>query len=230
MSGEQTDLYCLRDGEAARLLAGHPWRRFVVVGDSVAEGIGDPVPGYPDQPWADRVAAELAYTAAELAYRNLGGRDTPIAAVRAAQLAGAVAFAPDLALVACGGFDALWTSFDLETVLAHQRAIVLALRDTGADVITVGMFDGPYSPTEPDEVTKPMARRLRQRLRDLSESTAGLAQECGAIHVDLTAHPAARARDMYSADGRHGSRRAHAIAAAATVRRLGRHVASLEAS
>jgi len=37
---EATDPYCLRDGEAAALLAGHPWRRFAVVGDSVAAGIG----------------------------------------------------------------------------------------------------------------------------------------------------------------------------------------------
>ncbi len=43
---EATDPYTLRDGEAAALLAGHPWRRFVVLGDSVAEGCCEPVDGY----------------------------------------------------------------------------------------------------------------------------------------------------------------------------------------
>jgi lysophospholipase L1-like esterase len=228
MTGEKTDLYCLRDGEAERLLAGHHWRRFVVVGDSVAEGLGEPVDGYPDQPWADRVAAELAATAPGFTYRNLGQRDTPIADVRATQLADAIAFEPDLALLAAGGFDALWSSFDAATVEAHLRAIVVGLRESGADVITVGMFDGAAD--DPDEAKKPMRQRLRQRLRDLADRTSSLAEEFGALHVNLTNHPAARSRNMYSSDGRHGSRRAHAISAAATVRRLGMHVATLDRS
>ena len=33
---ELADPDCLADGESARLLTGHPWRRFVVLGDSVA--------------------------------------------------------------------------------------------------------------------------------------------------------------------------------------------------
>ena len=37
---EAADPFCLRDGEAAGLLAGHPWRRFAVLGDSIAQGLG----------------------------------------------------------------------------------------------------------------------------------------------------------------------------------------------
>ena len=43
---EAADPYCLRAGEAKALLAGHPWRRFAVLGDSVASGVGDPIDGY----------------------------------------------------------------------------------------------------------------------------------------------------------------------------------------
>ena len=59
MTTEALDEYCLAEGESAKLLTGHPWRRFVVLGDSVAEGLCEPVPGYSELQWADRLAAEL---------------------------------------------------------------------------------------------------------------------------------------------------------------------------
>jgi hypothetical protein len=62
---------------------------------------------------------------------------------------------------------------------------------------------------------------LRLRLHDLSARSRRIAANLGTIHVDFTDHPATPDRDMYGADGRHGTRRAHAIAAAGAVRRLG---------
>ncbi|MGF1426889.1 SGNH/GDSL hydrolase family protein [Kitasatospora sp. LaBMicrA B282] len=219
-AGEADDPYCLTEGEAARLLTGHPWRRFAVLGDSVAEGLGEPTPGYPPQPWAERIAVELRLLAPDMRYFNLGWRNTPAAAVRAGQLPEALAFRPDLALVACGGFDALRSGYDAEAVTAELRAIVAALREQGAQVLTVGMFDGSRSPLVPEQYREP----LRERLHSLSARTAEVAAELGALHFDLTAHPASDRRDVYSSDGRHGSGRSHAIAAAAAVRRLGAHL------
>src|SRR5258705_5955616 len=109
---EAKDPYCLRSGEAAALLKDHPWRRFVVLGDSIAEGVGDPVDGYANQGFADRIAAELSCQRPDLVYLNLGARSLRAAQVRAAQIGPALAFEPDLALLACGGNDALRPSFD----------------------------------------------------------------------------------------------------------------------
>ena len=64
---EANDTYCLCADEAGALLAGAPWRRLLVMGDSIAAGIGDPVQGYLDGGWADRLAAALA-----AAYLNVG--------------------------------------------------------------------------------------------------------------------------------------------------------------
>src|SRR4051812_38618017 len=124
---ESADPWCLRPGEAARLLAGHPWRRFVVLGDSVAEGISEPVPGYPDLPWCDRIAAELSAVAPELGYRNLGVSNTPAARVRATQLDTALAWRPDLAMVCAGGFDALRPTYRPDDVDAELTAMVTPL-------------------------------------------------------------------------------------------------------
>ncbi len=40
----------------------HPWTRYVAMGDSFTEGIGDPEPASPGghRGWADRVAEELS--------------------------------------------------------------------------------------------------------------------------------------------------------------------------
>jgi lysophospholipase L1-like esterase len=110
---EAADPFCLRTGEAARLVAGHPWRRFAVLGDSIAAGLGDPSEGYPEQPWCDRIAAELARSRPGLAYLNLGASNSTAAKVRERQLDVALAFSPDLALVACGGYDLLRFSYEL---------------------------------------------------------------------------------------------------------------------
>ena len=211
----------MREDEAARLLVGHPWRRFVVVGDSIAEGIGDPCPGYPDEPWCDRIAAELRRESAdEFAYLNLGTANTPAAEVRDTQLAAALEFRPDLALVACGGYDILRFSYDAQAVTSALREIVTAFAAAGADVITIGLFDGSRAPSMPEEFREP----LRDRLHDLSRRTERIAAEFGALHVSMTSHPASGDADVYSADPRHGSMRGHAISAAETIRRLGSHL------
>src|SRR5258705_611561 len=98
---ESADPYCLRDGEAVTLLAGHPWHRFAILGDSVAEGLTEPVDGYHPLAFPDRVRVELARHRPGLEHRNLGRRNLRAAAVLATQLAPALAFGPDLSLVSC---------------------------------------------------------------------------------------------------------------------------------
>ncbi len=100
-----------------------PWARFVVVGDSMAEGIGDPTPGYEHLGWADRVANSL-----EAEYLNLGKRNLLAAEVRATQLERALTFAPDLAAVLCGGNDPMRPDHDPEAVEKDVDGIVGALR------------------------------------------------------------------------------------------------------
>lgn len=220
---ESEDPYCLRAGEAARLLAGHPWRRFVVIGDSVAEGLAEPVPGYSEVQLADRLAQELTATAPNLTYLNLGHRGLRTREIRASQLAPALDFRPDLALVVCGGNDAFPATYRPDTVDPELRAMITALRAAGADVITVGLYNVSYSPSP--EIADWLRPGLRQRMQTLSEHTAAIAAELGTLHLNLTGHPAATDPNMYSSDGRHGNARSDAIAVAEAVRLLGTHLA-----
>jgi lysophospholipase L1-like esterase len=217
---EAADPYCLNEGEAAQQLAGHPWRRFVVVGDSIAEGIGDPWPGYPDQPWCERIALELSQHVPDFAYLNLGVRSTLTEAVRDNQLTPALEFKPDLVMVAAGGYDILNPFYDAHAVDAVMREMVAAFTEAGADVITVGLLDGSKAPQMP-QVFKVV---LRTRIRNLSARAAAIAADYDALHLSMTNHPAAAQADCYSEDPRHGSMRGHAIVVAETIRMLGRHL------
>lgn len=211
-----TDPDCITDEDAAALLLAARWRRFAVIGDSMAAGIGDDVPGYPSGGWAATVARVLQRVYPDAAYLNTGERDRYAAQVRARQLPRALAFRPDLAAVVCGGNDMLRGRFDVDAVAADLDAMVGALRDQGSDVITFGLLDITRSDLIPAEYSGP----LRERIRDLGDAVAEIAASHGGIHIVLTDHPAAAERSTFSADLLHASARGHAVIAAATVRRL----------
>jgi len=214
---EADDPYCLHEGEAGELLRGHPWKRFAVIGDSVAQGAGDPVPGYSDLPWCDRIAGELRVHQPEMVYLNLGVADARAADVLAAQLEPALAFGPDLAIVVCGGNDAMRSSYDPQAVNEILEKLVTALQGVGTDVVTVSMFDITQAPNFPEKLLK----HARPRMLRLSAETAELAKRLGTIHVHCNGHPAESDPDVYSADGIHATMRVHQICAAIAIRRLG---------
>ncbi|MBB4912216.1 SGNH/GDSL hydrolase family protein [Actinophytocola algeriensis] len=220
---ESEDPHCLRAGDSARLLAGHPWRRFAVLGDSVAEGLAEPLPGYSEVQFADRVARELAATAPGLDYLNLGHRGLRAREVRAGQLGPALDFEPDLALLVCGANDAFPATYKPDAVDAELRTMITALRAAGADVLTLGLFNVSYSPSP--RIPDWLRPGLRKRMRELSARTSAIAEELGTLHVNLTGHPAATDPGLFAADGRHVNGRGDAIALAETVRVLGTHLA-----
>jgi len=197
-------------------LACAPWRRLAVLGDSVAEGIGDPVDGYPHRGWLDSVAAELERARPGLEYRNLGARGLLAAEIRETQLDAAVAWRPDLAVLTAGGNDLFGPAFDGPGVEDELDAMVSALRGRGADVLTVGLFDISRSSRVPER----FRAGLGERLRELSARTAAVAARHGAWHVDYTVHPAAAEDRIYSADAIHLNARGHAIAAREALRVL----------
>ncbi len=217
---EADDPYCLSEGEAEALLKGHPWRRFAVIGDSTAEGIGDRVPGYSDLPWCDRIAHELGARQDGFEYLNLGKRDLKTAEVRESQLEAALAFRPDLALVTCGGNDALRKAYQPDTVDRELTAMIRALQAIGADVVTVSIFDISYAPSFPDRVRS----QVGARMQTFSVHCRQVAEQTGTIHVFCTNHPAQTDPAMYSEDGIHGNMRLHSICAAIAIRRLGAHL------
>lgn len=215
---ETTDPDVLSGAQEDALLRGAAWRRFVVLGDSVAAGVGDPVDGYAPLSWAQRVAGALRRRQPDLEYRNLGVRDLRVQAVRETQLEPALASAPDLAAVIAGGNDALARTWRPDHVEAELDLMVGALRDAGADVFLYGLFDA----SETLELPDPWGPRWLARMTDLRVLTGEVAERHGAVLVDCTPHPRGSDPSIYSADRMHLNMRGHAIAASEAIRDLSR--------
>jgi lysophospholipase L1-like esterase len=207
----------LPDRDLAALLRGAPWRRLAVLGDSIAEGVREPVAGYRDLSWVDRIAAALRAITPDLALLNLGRRNLLAAEVRASQLASALAFAPDLAIVSAGGNDSLRRGFSPGDVERELVAIVGPLRRAGADVLLLELMDIGASGLMPPE----HVAALDARLRPLAELTRRVARRHGAILVEMRGHPAAADPGVYASDRLHLNTRGHAIVGSEAVRALG---------
>lgn len=211
---EAADPHCLHPGEGTRLLEGAPWKRFAVLGDSLAEGLGDPLPGYRTVPWADRVAAALAGAVPELAYLNLGERGLTAAQVRESQADRAAAFAPDLVAIVCGGNDLLLPDFSPE---ALERELDLLFSRFAGPRTTVFCYALANVAAAVPELR---GGRLEKGVAVLNSVTRSVARRHGALIVEMYDHPAVAERDLFSADLVHGSARGHAVFAAAGIRTL----------
>jgi lysophospholipase L1-like esterase len=203
--------------ELASLLRGAPWRRLAVLGDSIAEGVREPHPGYLDQSWIDRIAEPLRAAAPGLTVMNLGVRDLLVSEVRERQLAPALDFHPDLAIVAAGGNEALRRTFAPEDVAWELDGIVGPLRAAGADVLMIELLDIVASGLVPAEYATP----LDERMRNLAALTRSVASRHGALLVEMRGHPASADPEVYASDRLHLNARGHAIVGTEAVRVLG---------
>ncbi|MDQ4006110.1 MAG: SGNH/GDSL hydrolase family protein [Actinomycetota bacterium] len=196
-----------------------PWQRFVAVGDSMTEGVGDPVPGGNLSGWADRLADALRTARGDLEYTNLARRGLRTEQVREQQLDRALELRPDLASALSGMNDLLEPSFDPARYEAELSSIVAPLREAGAVVLTA---------TYPDiTVHSPLRGRLlsgvRRRLSRASEAVRAVSRRHGALCLDAESLPEAAERAVMSVDRLHPGPRGHLLVAQAFARLLEDH-------
>ncbi|WP_371496509.1 SGNH/GDSL hydrolase family protein [Kitasatospora sp. NBC_00374] len=211
-STETVDPYCLSDEAAVDLLSGTPWKRFAVMGDSFAAGVGGPCPGYADISWPERVAQALRGNVPDLAYLNTGEVGLRTRQVRQTQLAKVLEFGPDLVNVATGGNDLFGPNPDLDAVEADLEEIYAALTARGAHVFAFTVAD--IFEAFPDFAEfRALVDRLNGRIR-------GVAERHGATLVDMWEHPVRTSPTLMSADGIHFSMEGHAVLAGEIIRSL----------
>lgn len=213
---ELRDPYCQWPAASAALMRSAPWRRLVVLGDSVAAGVREPSNGYRDLDAAARVAEALRAAHPSFGYRNLAERDLRTAEIRDRQLRPALEFRPDLVVIAAGGNDALRRSFDEERFHDELTSIAGPLVAQGAQLVTIGLFDLARSGLVPEPHAGPMAERFDR----LDAVTGRIAAEHGGVHVGNHGHPLAADPGIFASDRIHCNARGHAIAAANLVAAL----------
>lgn len=210
---EEDDPYGLAPDEAAELLAEAPWKRFGVMGDSLAKGLGQELPGYRPLSWAARVREALLTAQPDLSYLNTGHQGLLAAEVRDQQLGPMLEFQPDLVAMTAGGNDLFGLRFDAGAIEEALDDIVARLRDSGADVITYGLMN--------ITAALPKLAPIRARLETLNALSLAIAQRHGTIHVDMWSHPSCGEVNAYSTDMKHSTMRGHAILGAETIRTMG---------
>lgn len=120
------------------------WQRFVAVGDSFTEGVGDPGPGDRDRGWADRLAEQLAVSQPDLHYANLAIRGRKLHQIVTEQVPTAVQMQPDLVTFAGGINDALRPSWDLPAMTDAVTEALSELSATGATVVVLTFGQPAY--------------------------------------------------------------------------------------
>lgn len=120
--------------------------RYVALGDSFTEGVGDPDPTRPNglRGWADRTAEVLGAGTPGFGYANLAVRGRKLGPILAEQLDPALALRPDLVTIHGGGNDVLRPKVDVDAIAAAYEQGIEKLTASGATVVMFTLFDpGP---------------------------------------------------------------------------------------
>ncbi|MER8184859.1 SGNH/GDSL hydrolase family protein [Kitasatospora sp. NPDC094015] len=180
--------------------------RFAALGDSITEGVGDPVPaGW--RGWAAVLAPSLADGPVE--FRNLADSGALSNDLIGVQLPAALALRPHYAAVLIGGNDTLRAGFDIARTAGHLDTALAALTAQGATVLTACLPD----PGRLLRLPRPLARPLARRMRAVNTVVHALSARHGAAHLHLAELPWLTERALLSVDRLHPSAAGHHLIA-----------------
>jgi len=156
-----------------------PFHRYVALGDSFTEGVGDPDPDRPNglRGWADRVAEVLATRADDdFGYANLAIRGRKLPQIIDEQVEPALALRPDLVTIHGGGNDVLRPRVDLDALATLYDEAIGRLTGSGARVVLFTIADPGINP---------VFRMIRGRTAVFNEWVREIADRHGATLVDM---------------------------------------------
>ncbi|MFJ6418497.1 SGNH/GDSL hydrolase family protein [Paeniglutamicibacter sp. NPDC091659] len=185
----------------------HPWRRYVALGDSFTEGIGDVDPSSPGgyRGWADRVAEQLSQGIEDFAYANLAIRGRLIAQVFDEQAGPALELKPDLISLCAGGNDVIRPGGDPDAIADKLDALMRILATSGATIL---LFTGP------DIRDTPVLGGIRGKVAIYNENVRTIAARYDAVVADMWSLRELHQPQMWADDRLHFSPLGHHTIAA----------------
>ncbi|WP_225101204.1 SGNH/GDSL hydrolase family protein [Streptomyces sp. CoH27] len=175
--------------------------RFVALGDSLTEGVGDRV-GDGWRGWAALLAPSLA---GEVEFTNLAVSGAQTRDVRERQTPAALELRPDVASVVIGVNDTLRHTFDIRAVAAHLDEVYAALTRQGATLLTACLPDPGAMLGLPGALARPLARRQQA----VNTVVHALSERYGAVHLHTAGGTWITDRALWSADRLHPGERGH---------------------
>jgi lysophospholipase L1-like esterase len=188
------------------------FHRYVALGDSFTEGVGDPDATLPNgvRGWADRVAAVLAGD--DFTYANLAIRGRKVLQVLAEQIDPAIAMQPDLVSIYAGANDVLRPRVDIDRIVEAYDVGIGRLAGAGAHVVLFTAYDPGDSP---------IFGALRGRFAIYNELVREVAERHGATLVDFWRIRDYRDDRLWDVDRMHMSSAGHQRMAIAVLDTLG---------
>ncbi|WP_329535058.1 SGNH/GDSL hydrolase family protein [Streptomyces sp. NBC_01450] len=179
--------------------------RFVALGDSLTEGVGDPV-GEAWRGWAALLVAGLSDGPdRSVQFTNLAVSGAQTRDVLERQTPAALALRPDVASVVIGVNDTLRCTFDIHAVAARLDRVYAAFRAQDAVLLTACLPDPGAMLGLPGALARPLARRQRA----VNSVVHALSERHGAVHLHAAEGAWLTDRAMWSADRLHPGERGH---------------------
>lgn len=190
--------------------------RYVAIGDSFTEGLGDTLPDGTERGWADLVAAGLAAGSAEpVSYANLAIRGRLLEQIVTEQLDAALSLDPLPTLLSLngGGNDMMRPGSDMARLVALTEQALIRCAEAGVRVLLL-------SGADPSD-RLPFGSMMRRRGELLTESVARFATRFDIVFVDMFHDREIRRAGYWSADRLHLNSNGHRRVAGLVLTALG---------
>ncbi|QIM17289.1 SGNH/GDSL hydrolase family protein [Leucobacter insecticola] len=188
--------------------------RYVAIGDSFTEGVGDEQPDGSVRGWADLVAQGIADATGEpIQYANLAIRGRLLRAIIAEQLEPALALGPTLVSFNGGGNDMLRPGTDMAWIVRETERTLRRIREAGAEPVLLA----GANPTG----GLPSGGRVAQKGDALTAAAGHIAKKLGIRFSDNWHDTELRGRQYWSRDRLHLAPVGHHRVASNVLRTLG---------
>jgi lysophospholipase L1-like esterase len=196
--------------------------RYVAIGDSFTEGLGDSLPDGSVRGWADQVAAGLATAEKQtVQYANFAIRGRLLEPIVTEQLEAALALSPPPTLLSLngGGNDMMRPGTDMARLVTLTEQALLRCHEAGVRVILLTGAD----PSD----RLPFGGMVRRRGEALTTAVTGFAEKFdNIVFVDVFHDTEIRRSGYWSADRLHLNAAGHRRVAGLVLTELGHPTAA----
>ncbi|MET8148531.1 SGNH/GDSL hydrolase family protein [Actinoplanes sp. NPDC049668] len=190
--------------------------RYVAIGDSFTEGMGDELPDGSVRGWADLVAAGLAAElTGEVRYANLAIRGRLLDPIVNGQLEAALALAPAPTLITIngGGNDMMRPGTDIDRLVGLLERAIRRCAEAGVRLVVLSGAD--------PSARLPFGRSMRRKGELLTAATVELVRRHDVEMVDVFRDAEIRGAAYWSADRLHLNAAGHQRVAGLVLTALG---------